>query len=99
MGDITIRVRLFAGLREAAGWPQQNVTLAAGCTVADLLLLLEKNTPSLVLRGRPVYAAVNQKYVERDHALGDRDEVALFPPVSGGGGVTRNVPGTHGVFG
>lgn len=95
MGDITIRLRLFAGLREAAGWSQKEVSLAAGTTVADLLAHVEGTTPDLILRGRPVYAAVNQKYVEREHVLADGDEVALFPPVSGGVALTRNVPGTH----
>ncbi len=85
MGDITIRLRLFAGLREAAGWSQKEIVLAAGTTVAELLIHVEQSTPELVLSGRPVYAAVNQRYVERDHALSDGDEVALFPPVSGGG--------------
>ncbi|MBP8106584.1 MAG: molybdopterin converting factor subunit 1 [Caldilineaceae bacterium] len=89
MGDITIRLRLFAGLREAAGWSQKEVSLAAGSTVADLLAQVEGTTPGLVLRGRPVYAAVNQKYVEREHVLAESDEVALFPPVSGGGLVDR----------
>ena len=84
MSDITIRVRLFAGLREAAGWSQQEVSLPAGAAVADLLAQIEQTTPDLILRGRPVYAAVNQQYVERDYPLGDGDEVALFPPVSGG---------------
>ena len=38
--------------------------------------------------GRPlpanVLAAVNLHYVERDHPVGDGDEVAFFPPVTGG---------------
>ena len=86
MGDITIRLRLFAGLREAAGWSQKEIALATGSTVADLLAQVEETTSGLILRGRPVYAAVNQKYVEREHVLAERDEVALFPPVSGGTG-------------
>ena len=31
-----------------------------------------------------ILAAVNHDYVERDHALSDGDEVAFFPPVTGG---------------
>ena len=86
MGDITIRLRLFAGLREAAGWSQKEIALATGSTVADLLAHVEETTSGLVLSGRPVYAAVNQQYVERETILSDGDEVALCPPVSGGDG-------------
>ena len=86
MGDITIRLRLFAGLREAAGWSQKEIALATGSTVAELLAQVEEMTSGLVLSGRPVYAAVNQQYVERETILSDGDEVALFPPVSGGDG-------------
>jgi molybdopterin synthase catalytic subunit len=84
MNDITVRLRLFASLRQTAGWSQKEISIAQGATVADLLAAVEEGTPTLVLSGRPVYAAVNQQYVEREHILIHGDEIALFPPVSGG---------------
>jgi len=69
-------VRLFAGLRERAGWSQREVEAA---TVGDVW-------PALALGDEPagLLYAVNQEYAERDRPLADGDEVAVIPPVSGG---------------
>ena len=73
---MTVRVRLFAGLRERAGWSQRDVDAA---TVGDGWNALELGTePDGLLY------AVNKEYATRDRALADGDEVALIPPVSGG---------------
>jgi molybdopterin synthase catalytic subunit len=79
-----VKVRLFAGLRERAGWSQREVEAA---TVGDVW-------PTLELGDEPagVLYAVNQEYAERDHALADGDEVALIPPVSGGAFLLRDEP-------
>ena len=72
-----VHVRLFAGLRERAGWSQRDVEDVA--RVDDVW-------PALGLGDEPrglVYA-VNKAYVDRSHELSDGDEVALIPPVSGG---------------
>jgi molybdopterin synthase catalytic subunit/molybdopterin converting factor small subunit len=71
-----IRVRLFAGLRERAGWSQREIEAA---TVGDVW-------PALELGDEPagLLYAVNKTYAERGQALADGDEVAVIPPVSGG---------------
>jgi molybdopterin synthase catalytic subunit/molybdopterin converting factor small subunit len=73
---MTVHVRLFAGLRERAGWSTREVD--AG-TVADVW-------PALGLGEEPegLLYAVNREYAERTQELHDGDEVALIPPVSGG---------------
>jgi molybdopterin synthase catalytic subunit len=71
-----VRVRLFAGLRERAGWSQRDVDAA---TVADVWRALELGDEPAGL----LYA-VNKEYATRERALGDGDEVAVIPPVSGG---------------
>jgi molybdopterin synthase catalytic subunit len=71
-----VRVRLFAGLRERAGWSQREIDAA---TVADVWRALDLgNEPEGLLY------AVNREYAERQRPLNDGDEVALIPPVSGG---------------
>ena len=72
-----VKVRLFAGLRERAGFAEREVEDVA--RVSDVW-------PALGLGEEPqgLLYAVNKRYAERDHELVDGDEVALIPPVSGG---------------
>ncbi|MDX6476291.1 MAG: MoaE-MoaD fusion protein [Gaiellaceae bacterium] len=81
---MTVHVRLFAGLRERAGWSQRDVDAA---TVADVWTALELGEEPAGL----LYA-VNKEYAERDRALVDGDEVALIPPVSGGAFLLSDAP-------
>jgi sulfur-carrier protein len=83
---ITVTVKLFATLREQAGWSEQKLSMPGGTTLGDLMRLLGEATPKLKLAGRPVYAAVNQSYAQMDQELHEGDVVAIFPPVSGGRG-------------
>ncbi len=75
----TVTVRLFAGLRERAGYGRCELTLPDGARVEDVWALLELGVepPGIAL-------AVNRVYAERGTALAEGDEVALIPPVSGG---------------
>src|SRR5213080_4508708 len=71
-----VHVRLFAGLRERAGWSRRDVDAA---TVGEVWQALDLgDEPEGLLY------AVNKEYAPRDRALADGDEVALIPPVSGG---------------
>jgi molybdopterin synthase catalytic subunit len=77
-----VSVRLFAGLRERAGSGRIEVELPEPATVGDLLAALELGPRSCV-------AAVNREYAAPDAPIAPGDEVALVPPVSGGGGAVR----------
>jgi molybdopterin synthase catalytic subunit len=74
---MTVTVRLFAGLRERAGWSK--CELEGVGSVGDVWteLGLGDEPPGLLY-------AVNREYAARDQRLVDGDEVALIPPVSGG---------------
>ena len=74
---MTVTVRLFAGLRERAGWSRRE--LESVTRVADVWAALDlgDEPPGLAY-------AVNREYADRDRELADGDEVALIPPVSGG---------------
>jgi molybdopterin synthase catalytic subunit/molybdopterin converting factor small subunit len=74
---VTVKVRLFAGLRERAGFAERD--LDGVVRVADVW-------PALGLGKEPegLLYAVNRAYADPDRELSDGDEVAVIPPVSGG---------------
>ena len=74
---MAISVRLFAGLRERAGWAQRQFDGVERVGEVWSVLGLGEEPEGLLY-------AVNQEYAERDRELADGDEVALIPPVSGG---------------
>jgi len=80
-----ITVRYFAGHRDITGCAEEQVDLPDGATVGGLWDLLVERYPRLGgYRGRLLYA-VNQEFGTVTTELQDGDEVALIPPVSGGG--------------
>jgi molybdopterin converting factor subunit 1 len=82
---VTVQVRLFAILRERAGRDSLTLELSEGATVADALDALA-GEPALgeLLERLPLGMAVNREYASVDATLGEGDELALIPPVSGG---------------
>jgi MoaE-MoaD fusion protein len=76
---VHVTVRLFAGLRERAGYGSRRLELREGARVADVWDALELGDEPAGL----LYA-VNRGYTDADAALEEGDEVALIPPVSGG---------------
>jgi MoaE-MoaD fusion protein len=72
-----VTVKLFAGLRERAGWKEREL---------DGIERVSDVWPALELGDEPegLLYAVNRSYADRARPLADGDEVALIPPVSGG---------------
>jgi MoaE-MoaD fusion protein len=77
MSGVRVTVRLFAGLRERAGWSRRE--LEGVERVADVWSALELGDEP-----QGLLYAVNREYTDAERALADGDEVALIPPVSGG---------------
>ncbi len=75
-----VQVRFFAGLRERVGSAGGEISLSDGATVATAWAVAvgEKSFPDNTL------AAKNMEYVDFDAPLAEGDEVAFFPPVTGG---------------
>ena len=78
-----IHVRLYATYREQAGNGQFDVSII-GDTVADAIAQLLVDVPSLPRTFKPHLIAVNDEFANPQYPLNDNDEVALYPPVSGG---------------
>jgi molybdopterin converting factor small subunit len=82
---VRIPVALFARYREATGRGRVEVEVDEGATVEDVWTALATAHPVLT-RYRPhTLFAIGTDYVEADRPVRPGEEVACFPPVSGGG--------------
>jgi molybdopterin synthase sulfur carrier subunit len=77
---MSIKVRYFASLKENIGRSEDNLESAGLSTVGDVW---RRANPNKALPDNTL-AAVNMEYVELDNVVKDGDEVAFFPPVTGG---------------
>lgn len=79
-----INVLYFASLREAIGCSNESLDLPEGAkTLADVREVLGQRHPAL-LSAKNLRAAINQKMAQGDSPVAEGDEVAFFPPVTGG---------------
>ncbi len=84
---MTIRVLYFAGLREALGSSGEELPLPAGVTTLGGLRdhIAARGEPwDVLMKTKNLRGAVGQQMVGFDAPLRDGDEVAYFPPVTGG---------------
>ena len=81
-----ISVKLFARLRELAGAPSLTCEVAENVTVAEFIQQLQLDYPKLATVTASAIVSVNRDFADKETRLSAGDEVALFPPVSGGSG-------------
>ena len=79
-----VKVLFFASLKDIVGSRQVAFDVPSGATVNDLLERLEARYPGLRPYRSIVLTSLNEDYVDRSTVVSDGDEVAIFPPVSGG---------------
>jgi MoaE-MoaD fusion protein len=82
--SVNVRVLLFGAAREAASAGEVSLNVGAPATVAAALAELIAGHPELQRFGRSLLVAVNQEYAQGTDSLTEGDELAVFPPVSGG---------------
>ena len=83
-----VRILFFASFREQLNTRQMELELTtAPCTVSDLisrLITAGGDSWRRVLEGDNLVIAVNQSVCTRQQSVCDGDEVAFYPPVTGG---------------
>src|SRR4051812_5844155 len=84
-----VRVLFFGGARDAVGAEEIELDLPRHSTAASAREALLLRYPELQDFGRSLLFAVNQEYAAPDLQIQDGDELAVFPPVSGGAEVTQ----------
>ncbi|MBL8260286.1 MAG: MoaD/ThiS family protein [Candidatus Competibacteraceae bacterium] len=77
---MTVYVKYFASLRDRLGRAGDQVSVAETTTVAEIWATL---WPEIALPSNTL-AAVNMEYASLQQSVRDGDEVAFFPPVTGG---------------
>ncbi len=77
---MAVTVKYFASLREELGRTEEDIAHHDGMTV---VAVWEQVAGGRTLEGN-ILTAVNLDYVDADHPVADGDEVAFFPPVTGG---------------
>jgi molybdopterin converting factor subunit 1 len=79
-----VHVRLFAILRERAGWRERDIELPDGASIDDAWRHLVSESPALAPLRDSIRFARNRAYAATDERLADGDELVLIPPVAGG---------------
>lgn len=79
-----ITVRLFAMLRQQAGWRERQIELPEKATIEDAWQALVAIAPALAGSREVVRFARNRGYSAAETRLEDGDELVLIPPVAGG---------------
>jgi molybdopterin synthase sulfur carrier subunit len=77
---MSIKVRYFASLGERLGRSENDLEFSQGMSVNDVWVLATSGAPM----PDNVLTAVNLEYADLEAQVQDGDEVAFFPPVTGG---------------
>ena len=80
---MTVLVLLVARYREAAKASSVEVEVPPGATLADVWSQLRVRIPGLSRDERPLFSC-DRVYAREDRAIAGDEEIAVFPPVSGG---------------
>jgi molybdopterin converting factor small subunit len=78
-----VTVQLFARYRELAGRPSVDVEVPDDATLAQVWAQIQQAVPTLRDETRPLLAC-NRAYARPERPVSGDEEIAAFPPVSGG---------------
>lgn len=81
---VKVRMLFFGAARDVVDQNPLELSLAAPATVSTAFQTLIAKFPEIERFGRSLLFAVNQEYATPETMLKENDELAVFPPVSGG---------------
>lgn len=79
-------IKLFAGFREKAKREKLEIDVSGETTLDEIITLLKEELPELkeFFESKTAVIAINQEVAELKSRVKNEDEIAIFPPVSGG---------------
>ncbi len=79
-------IKLFAGFREKAKRDRLEIDVSGETTLDEIIAMLKKELPELkeFFESKTAVIAINQEVAELKSMVKNEDEIAIFPPVSGG---------------
>ncbi len=92
--QINVRLLFFGAARDAAGLTEIDLSLHGPANAANAFEQVLSAYPQLRRFGRSLLFAVNQEYAQHDREISDGDELAIFPPVSGGAAASADPEST-----
>jgi molybdopterin synthase sulfur carrier subunit len=81
---MSIRVLFFATVAEVTGMREAELDASDYPNVESILLRFAHDFPRLEAHRGSLLCAINSEFARPDSPVHDGDEVAFFPPVSGG---------------
>ena len=85
MNTISIKLCFFAALSEALNTREEQIQLPQGSTLNDLKnSLLKRGEKWQAMHNNTILCAINHEMINHNPVLQHQDEVAFFPPVTGG---------------
>src|SRR5437762_13840282 len=88
--EVAVKVLFFGAARDAVGRAYVDIILRGSPTASTALAQLLEKFPDLKRFGRSLLFAVNQEYALPERLVQNGDELAVFPPVSGGATVEKH---------
>ena len=90
--SVTVRVLFFGAARDLTGHEEVNLALTSPATTESARSQILSAYPALERFGKSLLFAVNQEYARPEQEIKAGDELALFPPVSGGDHTASSPP-------
>ena len=81
---MTVRVEFYSRLKEIVGASILEIALPDNATVSDLIQQLLSEYPKLRDFQKSMLFGIGVDFVQKNHALRNRDVIAIMPPVQGG---------------